>query len=87
MMPDNVREPDNRSPRENDEMRTFKRVVGGTWRAAVLLTAAGTVLETSCSTDQVKAVLAGVEVVTNQLDQAQNQDITFGDWLASELNH
>ncbi|MFH1109006.1 MAG: hypothetical protein V1790_07415 [Planctomycetota bacterium] len=68
-------------------MSTLRRVVHETWRAAILLSAAGTMLEASCSTDQVRAVLAGVEVATNQLDQAQNDNISFGDWLASELDN
>ena len=67
-------------------MSMLSRVVRGTWRTAIVVAAAGTVLETACSTDQVKAVLAGVEVTTNQLEQTQNDNISFGDWLASELN-
>jgi len=86
-MPDKIHESDNGSFREINGMITFKRVVGGTWRAAILLSAAGTMLEASCSTDQVRAILAGVEVATNQLDQAQNDNISFGDWLASELDN
>jgi hypothetical protein len=35
----------------------------------------------------VRAILAGVEVATNQLDRAQNDNISFGDWLASELDN
>ena len=87
LMPDKVDEPDKRSPTEKSEMSTLKRIIGGAWRGAILLSAAGTMLETSCSTDQVRAILAGVEVATNQLDQAQNDNISFGDWLASELEN
>ena len=86
-MPDKILESDNGSSRETNEMSTLRRVVNGTWRAAILLSAAGTMLETNCSTDQVRAILAGVEVATNQLDQAQNDNISFGDWLASELDN
>ena len=86
-MPDKILESDNGSSRETNEMSTLRRVVNGTWRAAILLSAAGTMLEASCSTDQVRAILAGVEVATNQLDQAQNDSISFGDWLASELDN
>ena len=67
-------------------MSTFKRVLGGAWRTAILVAGAGTVLETSCSTDQVRAILAGVEVATNQLDQIHNDNISFSDWLSSELS-
>ena len=86
-MPDKIHESDNGSSREKNEMSTLRRVVHETWRAAILLSAAGTMLEASCSTDQVRAILAGVEVATNQLDQAQNDNISFGDWLASELDN
>lgn len=85
-MPDKIHETDNRSSREKNEMSTLRQVVNGTWRAAILLSAAGTMLETSCSTDQVRAILAGVEVATSQLDQIQNDNITFGDWLDSALS-
>ena len=67
-------------------MRAFKRVWGGAGRMAILVAGAGTVLETSCSTDQVRAILAGVEVATNQLDQINNDNISFSDWLSSELS-
>ena len=67
-------------------MNKLRQAVGGMWRAGLVLAAGGTVLASSCSTDQVKAILAGVEVATNQLDQARNDDISFGDWLASELD-
>jgi hypothetical protein len=61
-------------------------MVGGVWRAGLVLAVGGTVLASSCSTSEVKAILAGVEVATNQLDQARNDNISFGDWLASELD-
>ena len=87
VMPDKILESDNGSSRETNEMSTLRRVVNRTWRAAILLSAAGTMLETNCSADQVRAILAGVEVATNELDQAQNDNISFGDWLASELDN
>jgi len=68
-------------------MSTLKRVVNGTWRTAILVSAAGAMLETGCSTAQMKAILAGVQVATDQLTQSQNDTITFGDWLASALSH
>ena len=86
-MPDKLYEPDNRSSTEKNEMSTFKRVVCGTWRTAFLVAAAGTLLESSCSTAEVKAILTGIEVATNQLNQAENDNISFGDWLASELDN
>jgi hypothetical protein len=68
-------------------MSTLRRVVSRTWRAAILLSAAGTMLETSCSTAQMKAILAGVQVAADQLTQSQNDNITFGDWLDSALSN
>ena len=86
-MPDKIHETDNRGLREKNEMSTLKRVVNGTWRTAILVSAAGAMLETGCSTAQMKAILAGVQVATDQLTQSQNDTITFGDWLASALSH
>lgn len=67
-------------------MNKLRRVVGDIWRAGLVVAAGGTVLASSCSTSDVKAILAGVELVTNQLDNFQNDNISFGDWLSSELD-
>ncbi len=45
---------------------------------------AGTAFGTSCTTAEINAFLAGVQVVTDQL--TEDDDISFGDWLSSELN-
>ena len=65
-------------------MNRLKHVVGGMWRAGLVVAAGGTVLASSCSTSEVKAVLAGVELVTDQLSNGDG-DLNFGDWLSSEL--
>lgn len=66
-------------------MNRLRNVLGGVWRAGLVVAAGGTVLESSCTTSEVRAVLAGVELVANEIDQAQNQDISFGDWLSDAL--
>lgn len=72
--------------KEKNEMNRLKHVVGGMWRAGLVVAAGGTVLASSCSTSEVRTVLAGVELVTNEIDQAQSQNISVGDWLSSLLN-
>lgn len=67
-------------------MNKLRQVVGGMWRAGLVMAAGGTVLSSSCSTSDVKAILAGVEEVTNRLENSQNDGISFGDWLSSELD-
>ncbi len=42
-------------------------------------------LASSCTTEQLKAVLAGVEVVAGQLGD-KDDDVSFGDWLSAELD-
>ncbi len=68
-------------------MNRLRHVVGGIWKAGLVVAASGTVLASSCSTSEVKAILAGVEVVTDQLENSQNDGISFGDWLSSELDN
>jgi len=47
------------------------------------VTAAGTVIAGGCTTEQVRAVAAGIDIVINNLDR--DDDISFGDWIESEL--
>lgn len=44
----------------------------------------GSLLATSCTPAQVNAVLNGVSVLASALDQ-QDDEVTFFDWLESEL--
>jgi hypothetical protein len=57
------------------------------WRGAVALCAAGTLFGGSCSSDQLNAVAAGFGAVADELSHQQTvDDISFGDWLLSELD-
>jgi len=51
------------------------------WRAGLVTAAGGTVLASSCSTSEVRAVLAGVELVADQL--SNDGSSSFGDWLSN----
>ena len=55
-----------------------------------VLMAAGLGPTAGCETQDLEAVVAGLEVVLDQLQQQQapddhNNDITFGEWLLSEI--
>jgi len=65
-------------------MNTWRRRSPAWCKAALVTFAAGSVLATTCTSDQVKAVVTGIQVVTSQLNQ--DDDISFGDWLASEID-
>jgi len=86
VLPDKEKERTSDLSKEKNEMNRLKHVVGGMWRAGLVVAAGGTVLASSCSTSEVRTVLAGVELVTNEIDQAQSQNISVGDWLSSLLN-
>ncbi len=64
--------------------KTFVRRIAG-WKVAIGLVVAAAGLGTGCTTAEVDAILTGVQVATTELTSNQN-DISFGDWLASELN-
>jgi hypothetical protein len=64
----------------------MKRYLNDVWKSLLCLTAAGCAFATSCSSEQVGAVLAGIQVATDELSNSNDQ-ISFGDWLASELNN
>ena len=66
-------------------MNRLCQMVSGMWKTGLVAAAGGTVLASSCSTSEVKAVLAGVELVTDQLSN-RDDDLNFGDWLSSELD-
>ena len=43
-----------------------------------------TVMLPACTEEEAQAVLAGVQVVADELDN--NDDVSFRDWLSSELD-
>ena len=47
---------------------------------------AGVVLAGSCSAAEVNAIIDGIEVATQGLDEANQDEVTFTDWLESELD-
>lgn len=53
-------------------------------KIAVSFSVAGTLLATSCGTDELRALAAGIQAATNQLDD--DNDITFVEFLLSELD-
>lgn len=66
----------------------LKRMASYGFRAFVASAGSGLLLAGSCSSAEVKqAVLAGVEVAANDLlnNAQEDDDISFGDWLSSEL--
>ncbi len=54
-------------------------------RAAGLL-AGGLLLATSCNLRELEAVSIGLGAAADQLERDQDEDITFGEWLLSELD-
>jgi hypothetical protein len=52
------------------------------WKVMVGISAA-TVFASSCSTEQVARVAAGVEAALNY--ESDGDDISFGDWLQDEI--
>ncbi len=60
------------------------------WKAVVvagLLAVAAVAVGTACTPEQANAVLAGIQVTADQLSNNSNDNVSFGDWLSSELNH
>jgi len=57
-------------------------------RAVCALLAGGMVFGSSCSTQDIQTVIAGLDAVANTyLDSGRHDDISFGDWLLDEFNH
>jgi hypothetical protein len=67
--------------------RMFRRMVYTGFRF-MTVAASGLVLATTCSSAEIReAVLAGVEVATDRwLESAEDDDVSFSDWLSSELD-
>ena len=61
-----------------------KRLSNWLWRSVIGLFAAGTLLGTACDQQTLDALTAGLEAAAQQL-QEQDDDISFGDWLESEI--
>ena len=54
------------------------------WRYMAAVCAAGMVFGSSCSSDQIRALTAGLEAVADTLNE-QDDNMSFGDWLLDEL--
>jgi hypothetical protein len=60
---------------------------GNRMRVVLLgLLAGGMVFSSSCSTSDIRTVLAGIDAVTNAFLDDGHDDISFGDWLADEFD-
>ena len=56
-------------------------------KSAVMAMSAGTMFASSCSSDTVRAVIAGIDAAAGALDSSiSEQDQTFGEWLLGELD-
>ncbi|MGB2986277.1 MAG: hypothetical protein WBE26_10370 [Phycisphaerae bacterium] len=64
-----------------------KRIANDLFKTAAGLCAAGVLLGSSCSSSELEAIVTGVEAAANSLDNREHEDnITFGEWLLSELD-
>lgn len=55
------------------------------WRAVAVLGASGMLFGSSCSSDQVQAIAAGIGAAADQIGSSNHDDISFGDWLRDEV--
>ena len=57
-------------------------------RAAAGVVAGGFVLASGCTVSDVQTVIAGISAVADLVSSAtaEEQDVSFSDWLASELS-
>ncbi len=55
-------------------------------RTGLAWLASGALLATSCSPQQLQAIVAGLEVVGSVVENRGDDDITFGEWLLDELD-
>ncbi len=56
-------------------------------KAAVASSAAGMLMAGGCGMEELQAVATGLQAAAGQLDRGDRDDnITFGDWLISELD-
>ena len=57
-------------------------------RTTAVLFATGTLFSGSCSSDGLRAVVAGIDAVTDSLDSSiSDRDLTFGEWLLLGLEN
>ena len=63
-----------------------KNMVRKFWRVGALIGMAGTVFAASCNSNQVQAVVTGIETAITELGGPADDAISFGDWLLSELD-
>ena len=57
------------------------------FQALAVLCTSGVVLATSCGPKQIQAVVAGIQAANDSLEGRDRDQITFTDWLASELEN
>ncbi len=60
--------------------RNFSRIL----QTMATFSCAGTLFASSCSSSEIRAVTAGIDALTQELDN--NDDISFGDFLISQLD-
>lgn len=55
-------------------------------RTIIGVCGAGVAFAGSCSAAEVSAIIDGVEVAAQGLDDANNDEVTFSDWVESEFD-
>ena len=66
-----------------------KRTARDVLKRAIALSATGMLLATSCSATGLRALSDGLDAVVGSLaaaDRDHDEDITFGEWILSELD-
>lgn len=64
----------------------MRRTATSLLTAAVGLCASGVLLGATCSSEELRAVVSGLEAVARAFDDAGHDDITFGEWFLSEFD-
>ena len=62
----------------------IKNRAGYVWKTVAVLAAAGMLFGSSCSLRELEAITVGLDAAAGHLEA--EDDITFGEWLLSELN-
>ena len=70
--------------KEKNIMNRLKHAVGGIWRLGLVISVGGTLLASSCTSSEVKAVLNGVGLVADQF--SSDGSTSFGHWLSNILH-
>ena len=55
------------------------------WKTMFALTAVGALHAASCSSEDLRAVVVGLSAAANVIQNQEDRDVSFSDWLASEL--